>query len=396
MAATVETVQRPRADQDGGRSAVEHQAATEAAPRPRTAERARATYELIDCDVHQAIGDYRQLHPYLPPVWRRYVGRGGFGGPSSGYLTSVGLYRKDVTPPGGGEPGSDPDWLRTQLLDAYNIRYALLNGGGILGLCALPDADYASALASAYNDWLCDTWLGAHNPDGRFKGSMIVAPQDPEAAAREIDRLAGRPHIVQVMFASATTAPMGARQFHPIYAAAERNGLPVAIHPGVEGRSIAGPPTAAGWVSKYIEWHTCLPQGYMTHVVSLVCQGVFVKYPRLKVVLTEGGIGWLPHVMWRLDRNYKSLRQEVPWLTRLPSEYIKEHFRLTSQPIEEPPTTAQFLELLEMMDAERTLMFSSDYPHWDFDDPLAAFAHVPDALKQRIFFETAAELYGLS
>ena len=117
----------------------------------------------------------------------------------------------------------------------------MLNGGGILGICALPDADFATAIAAAYNDWLTHTWLGEWNADGRFKGSMMIAPQDPEAAAREIDRSAGHPHIVQVMFASATTAPMGQKQFHPIYEAAERNGLPVAIHPGVEGRSITGP-----------------------------------------------------------------------------------------------------------------------------------------------------------
>jgi predicted TIM-barrel fold metal-dependent hydrolase len=350
---------------------------------------------LIDCDVHQAIRDYRDLHPYLDPVWRRHVSARGFGGPSSGYLTSVGLYRKDVQPPGGGEPGSDPDWLRHQLLDRYQIKHPILNGGGILGICALPDADFASAIAAAYNDWLTHTWLGEWNADGRFKGSMMIAPQDPEVAAREIDRSAGHPHIVQVMFASATTAPLGHKQYHPIYEAAERNGLPVAIHPGVEGRSITGPPTAAGWVSKYIEWHTCLPQRFMAHVVSLVCQGVFVKYPGLKVVLTEGGIGWLPHVMWRLDRNYKSLRQEVPWLERLPSEYIKEHFRLTTQPIEEPPNGEQFLQLLEMLDAGRTLLFSSDYPHWDFDDPFAAFKDVPEPLKRRIFYENAAELYHL-
>jgi uncharacterized protein len=359
-------------------------------------ERNRTKHELIDCDVHQSIKDYRALHPYLPEAWRKYVTQRGFGGPTSGYITSVGLYRQDVKPPDGGEPGTDPAWLRKQLMEQYNVKYALLNGGGILGICALPDEDFASVLASAYNEWLIDTWLTQDNPDGRFKGSMMVAPQDPLAAAREIDRVGKHPHVVQVMFGSATTAPMGAKQFHPIYEAAERNGLPVAVHPGVEGRSIAGAPTAAGWVSKYIEWHTCLPQGAMSHAVSLVCQGVFVKYPKLKVVFTECGIGWFPHVMWRLDRNYKSLRQEVPWLTRLPSEYMREHMRLTSQPIEEPPTTEQFLNLLEAMDAKQTLLFSSDYPHWDFDDPVEAFRAVPDDLKRRIFFENAAELYGLS
>lgn len=364
-------------------------------PAEKARLREQARDELIDCDVHQSIEDYRQLHPYLPEVWRPYVGKSGFGGPSSGFRSDVGLYRKDVTPPGGGEPGSDPAWLGTQLLERYNIKHAILNGGNILGLGTLPDPDFASALASAYNDWMIHTWLGEYNSHGRFKASITVAPQDPPAAAREIDRVGDHPSVVQVLFTSATTAPLGQRQFHPIFEAAERHNLPVAIHPGAEGRAIAGPPTAAGWVSKYIEWHTCLPQGAMTHVVSLVCQGVFVKYPRLKVVLVECGTGWLPHVMWRLDKNFKALRQEVPWLTRLPSEYIKDHIRLTSQPIEEPPGSEQFLHLLDMMDAGRTLMLSTDYPHWDFDDPLAAFKHVPHSLKRRIFYDNAAELYGL-
>src|SRR5438094_2066228 len=138
-------------------------------PRAATIERPPA-YSLIDCDVHQSIKDYRDLQQFMPQAWRRYVGARGFGGPSSGYLTSVGLYRKDVAPPNGGEPGTDPAWLRQQLMERYNIGHAILNGGGILGLCALPDADFATALASAYNEWLMQTWLGVENPDGRFKG----------------------------------------------------------------------------------------------------------------------------------------------------------------------------------------------------------------------------------
>ena len=122
----------------------------------------------------------------MGPGWRRYVSARGFAS-SSGYQTSVGLYRKDVTPPGGGEPGSDPQWLRTQLMERYNVKHVLLNGGSILGACALPDADFASAIAAAYNDWPSRSWLGEFNPDGAFKGSMFVAPQDP-GQAPEIDR----------------------------------------------------------------------------------------------------------------------------------------------------------------------------------------------------------------
>jgi predicted TIM-barrel fold metal-dependent hydrolase len=92
---------------------------------------------------------------------------------------------------------------------------------------------------------------------------------------------------VQVLFTTATEAPLGHKRYWPIYAAAERHGLPVAVHPGAEGRAISGAPTAAGWVSKYIEWHTCLPQKAQAHAVSLVCQGVFVKFPQLKIVFTE-------------------------------------------------------------------------------------------------------------
>ncbi len=147
-------------------------------------------------------------------------------------------------------------------------------------------------------------------------------------------------------------------------------------------------------MSKYIEWHTCLSQRAQAHVVSLVCQGVFVQFPKLKVVMVECGVSWLSHVMWRLDKNYKALRNEVPWLTELPSEYIRRHIRVTSQPVEEPPNRAQFLSMLEMVDARQTLLLATDYPHWDFDDPLAAFAGVPDDLRRRIFYENAAELYG--
>ena len=98
--------------------------------------------------------------------------------------------------------------------------------------------------------------------------------------------------------------------------------------------------------------------------------------------------------MWRLDGAYKALKAEVPYLRRLPSEYLVDHLRFSTQPIEEPPEREDLLTFFEMLRAEWTVMFASDYPHWDFDNPLTAFSFLPAELKQRIFVENALELYG--
>jgi predicted TIM-barrel fold metal-dependent hydrolase len=129
--------------------------------------------------------------------------------------------------------------------------------------------------------------------------------------------------------------------------------------------------------------------------VSLLTEGVFERFPESRVVLVEGGVAWLAPLMWRLDQEWKALRAEVPWMRRRPSDYLRDHVRLTSQPLERPDNDDDLLRILEMMDAEHVLMFSSDYPHWDFDSPRHAFPTLPETLRRRIFEENARELYGL-
>ena len=97
-----------------------------------------------------------------------------------------------------------------------------------------------------------------------------------------------------------------------------------------------------------------------------------------------------------MDKNYKALRAETPWLKKLPSAYIRDHLFLTTQPIEEPERPEHFLQILEMINAPGNILFSSDYPHWDFDNPLMALPPLPRDWKDRIFHANAAALYRLT
>ncbi len=341
---------------------------------------------LIDTDVHNMLGD---LTPYLPRVWQDRWQQVGFG-TGANWSNPRGVHRHDVTPPDGGPPGSDPLFLISDHLDRYDIDYAILTGPSVLPLGT--DPDYSNAIASAFNDCTLDTWLTV---TARFKGSILVNSDDPPAAGREIRRLGGRPEMVQVLMAAASRSPYGQRQYHPIYEAAAEFGLPVAIHPGTEGAGMAWPPTPVGYPSRYMEWHNILPLGYMAQINSLVTEGVFERFEDLRVVGVEGGLAWLPHLMWRMDKNYKALRDTAPWLKQLPSDYVKQHVVLTTQPTEEPDKPEYLAQILEMMDAARTVMFSSDYPHWDNDNPSVLFRRLDRRLRARILAGTAAEVYGL-
>ncbi|WP_238392278.1 amidohydrolase family protein [Paenibacillus antri] len=343
---------------------------------------------IIDCDVHPYPKSVDEIRSYMQEPWKsryRGSGRGFFDNPVHGM-------RLDATPPNGGGAGTDPDFVREQLLKPFGHEYAVLMPRAFCNL--LPDPDYATAIAAAYNEWLADTWLGKHNADGVFKGSITIAHQDPHAAAREIERWAGHPHFVQVMTDSGARAPFGQRQYYPIYEACEKHGLPFAIHPGTDGMGINVQPSP-GYPTHYIEWHTCLSLAFQAHLVSFLTEGVFERFPGFKIVLVEGGVSWLPGLMWRLDQEYKALRYEVPWMTKRPSEYLRDHVRISSQPLERPDDDGHLLQMLTMMDAEHILMFASDYPHWDFDSPKHAFPKLPDAMARRIFYENAKEFYKL-
>ncbi|HYM68133.1 MAG TPA: amidohydrolase family protein [bacterium] len=352
-----------------------------------------ARLPIIDCDVHNRFKDrsMSELMPYLPRVYREDVKQWGINMPGGGYLNGGDRgYRADSWPKEG-YAGSSIELVREQLLDKYNVEYAVLLGQELRPLGTLPDADYAAALAHAYNEFVIEHWLAA---DARLRGAMLIATQDVPQAVKEIERIGPHPGIVEVLVANGARLPYGNRYYHPIFEACEALGLPFALHTGSEGTGINGQPSVAGYGSYYVENRQVRPQGYMTHLASLIFEGVFEKFPKLRVVFIEGGYAWLAPFLWRLDADYRGLRDQTPWVRKPPSEYVWEHVRFTSQPLEEPDQPSHLLEVFTWNRAERTLMFASDYPHWDFDSPADAFPRLAADLQRRIFHDTAAELYG--
>ena len=253
------------------------------------------------------------------------------------------------------------------------------------------NASEAAMIVQGFNDYFVHEWLPA---DSRLRMHMVIAPQDPLRAAAEIRRLADTPGIVGVLM-SPTNVMFGDRRWDPIYEAAQEVGMPVVIHPnGSEGDFQGSVAFAGGIGGSHVERYCLYFEIGISAVVSLVFQGVFERFPNLKFVITEYGWTWVPALLWRMDSAWKAGRANVPWVKRSPTEYVLDHVRFTSEPALEPPNDAETLRILEGMHAERTLLFSSDYPHWDADQPEFVFRKVPAELERRIKRDNAIETYG--
>ncbi|MGH2561441.1 MAG: amidohydrolase family protein [Thermomicrobiales bacterium] len=347
----------------------------------------------IDCDIHPRVHAIGALRPYLSEHWQEVTRVSAFKGPVDtayprGAATSL---RPDLRPADGTPPASDPDSVRARTLDAGNAEIGILNCDYAIESIHNPDA--AAALASAVNDWLIAEWLDV---EPRFRASIVVPSQQPEMAAREVERVGDHPGFVQIFLPARSAAPYGNRRFHPIYAAAAERNLVVGIQ---FGGCPGYPPTPVGWPTYYLEEYAGMAHVFQSQLLSLIAEGVFDQFPTLRVALVEGGFSWLPGFLWRLDKEWKGLRREVPWVRRLPSEYIREHVRLTIQPFDAPSDPDQaraFFDLLAGDGLFDTLMFATDDPHWHAGTPEETVLDtLPAEARAKIMRETARAFYRL-
>ena len=294
--------------------------------------------------------------------------------------------RRDAWPPAGGPPGSDLGFMREQLLDANDIAWGVLAPLS----AAMRNTDLGTAYCNAVNDWQIENWV---KPEPRLRACVTVAQDDAALAVAEIEHRADDPRFVQVLLPSKTTEPLGRKRYWPIFAAACAAKLPVAVHVNSVGGGYAS--TAGGWPSFYLQDHHLNVHSFQAQIASLVLEGVFEHHPALRMVMIEGGFAWLPMLAWRLDKAWARMRDEVPECRRPPSEYIKQHLWFTTQPMEEPEQAGHLRDTIDWIGWDR-ILFASDYPHWDFDDPHYAIpVSFGEERRRKIFSENARGLYRL-
>lgn len=345
--------------------------------------------QIVDCDVHPPYPSPAVLARYLPERWQEFLVTSRFQA-SPGYANAYPPGAATSMLPGAILPARASaeerlDHIREHVLDKWKVNFAILNC--YYGIEALRNPDWADALARAVNDWLIEEWLAK---DPRFRASMQVQAQYPELAAKEIERIGEHPGFVQVFLPVRSERPYGNRSYDPMFEAAVRHNLVLGIH---FGGMPGNPPTSVGWPTYYFEEYVGMMTVFQAQVTSMVVEGVFERFPTLKVALLEGGWTWVPPLMWRLDKDWRGLRRETPWVNRPPSEYIRHHFRASVQPIDAPRDPRLLLDTIEQIGSEEFFLFSTDFPH-NHGSELDEFLPIlPSSLREKVMGTNAINFY---
>lgn len=350
---------------------------------------------VVDCDVHvhESPG---ALAPYCDMPWR--VALENIADVQEWYLDipgfSPGTAALEAKFPSGHEARRmvlTPEQMREEL-DGIHVDIGILFPDHLLKLPVISQVEYAAALARAYNAWLVDRWC---LPDQGLLGCVVACPHDPEDAAKEIRRYAAEPGVVGVYLPCAGLERLwGHRQYDPIYEAAQEADLPVLLH-SVTVIHPVFPFNTQGFETEFGR-HICSHTfSIMANLVHMMTTGVPVRYPDLRVAVTEAGISWVPFLMQRMDKEYLERRREVPFLTEKPSHYLKKMYFAT-QPVEEPENLGDLVTLMDLYDGEDSTIFASDWPHHDFDHP-SKVHQIPftNEVRRKVFGENALRLFKI-
>lgn len=303
---------------------------------------------------------------------------------------------------------TDPD-LRLADQDRDGVQAEVLYG--ILGTTGrMNDPEAAVEVMRVYNEWLAG-FCGSH-PE-RYAGLACIPNHPIEAAIAEVERVAKRGTLRGLDIAnSPDLTPLWDPYWDPLWEVVDASGLPLHFHtigarlpePLQRLVLVGSDPTRAGSDMTAADVRKAR-FAFATHItgfqinmanvlMSLIFGGVLERYPRLRVVLGEAGIGWIPYVLWRMDAEWEDQFKDLP-LTMPPSGYWRRQCWATYQ------TDPVGIKLLDELGADK-IMWGSDFPHPDGVWPDSReyvereLAHLPADVRGQIVCGNAARLYGFT
>ena len=375
-------------------------------------------YEIISADCHidliwlppdlfmsEAASDMKDRMPYVTesdrgPTWVSKQGaqfglQNGMGSAGRQYVPGQ-IHRSDRMAEQGlyddGKNGirrlTEPE-LRIRDQDLDGVQAEVLYG--ILGTSQrLNDGEAATEVMRIYNAWLAD-FCESH-PD-RFAGLASIPNHDMDAAVAEIERVAKRGAVRGLEVAnSVDMKPLYDPSWEPLWRAANETKLPVHFHTvGGKAPNFAGMPHLQQRQA-FATFITSFQLAMSRVIMEIIYGGVLEAYPKIKVVIGESGIGWIPYILDHMDLEWEDQFKDLT-LKMKPSDYWRRQCFATYQ---SDPIGLRLLDIL----GEDNVMWGSDFPHPDgvWPDSKAfierEFEHIPKTIKQKILCDNAAELYG--
>jgi len=302
---------------------------------------------IVDCDRHAAVARYSDLFPYMSLSWQKHFERDEFVGSVNDAANHIRVSERFVHEPplaAAASPAEDETWL------TIPHQGLTINGWA--------DQVAATAFLEALNSYAAEHFA----PTPSAKVAAVVSPHDPRWSAEEIRRRAETTSVGAVALPLGGGL-LGSTSFDPIFEACADVGLPVVIHfSGLEGRYVGAPPLAGGVHYSAFSREVLMPQLAESNITSMCFEGAFEKHPGLRVLFGGFGFTWLTALSWRLDREWRTFRHDVPWVKRPPSTYVLEQVWVTSWPVREAKDPAVWERFGFSDDLKQRVVFGSHDP----------------------------------
>jgi predicted TIM-barrel fold metal-dependent hydrolase len=368
-------------------------------------EQARARnfqdFLIVDVDSHHYESEsYKEVFQYIEsPVIRREAmdsmlraGRSGFLNSQVGYQSLGGrMTRHALRRHYQAKTDKHRDIEMTiEWMDAMGVDYCCLFPTPMLFLGLHPQVEMEVAMCRAYNRWLCERIL-AQEP--RIISMLYLPFNDPEWAYRTVKDFGDKKGVVGFMVTSPRYKPVHDNAYMKTYALLEEMGKPISFHAAYNWDD-----RAIQMTNRFISAHALGFMWFnMIHMTNWVINGLPERFPKLKVMWIESGLTWAYSLMQRLDHEYMMRTSDCPSLKRKPSSYMREMY-FSSQPMEVPEDKSILEATFKMIKADTQLVWSSDYPHWDFDLPSVIYdlPFLKEQDKRNILGGNAARLFNLS